>query len=158
MSKVVIKRKKATKSFFKGQKGLADKVALVEKSTQGTKFPQFSAGDTVKVHVRIKEGDKERTQAYEGLCIAIGGRGASRSFNVRKMSHGVGVERIFLFSSPKVAKIDVLQVGKVRRAKLYYIRALEGRAAKIERQVETQAQVAASEAAKAAKKAEKAAK
>lgn len=151
MSKIVIKRKSATKGFYKTQKGMGDKVAIVEKGTLTTKFPDFTAGDNVKVHVRIKEGDKERTQAYEGLVIALSGRGASRTFTVRKMSHGVGVERIFLFSSPKVAKIDVMQVGKVRRAKLYYIRALEGRAAKIERQVETQAQVAASEAAKSAK-------
>ncbi len=151
MSKVVIKRKKATKSFHKGQKNLGDKIALVEKGTMNTTYPDFSAGDTVKVHVRIKEGEKERAQAYEGLVIAIGGRGASRSFNVRKMSHGVGVERIFLFSSPKVAKVEVLQVGKVRRAKLYYIRELEGRAAKIERLVETQAQIEASAKAKAAK-------
>jgi large subunit ribosomal protein L19 len=152
MSKVVIKRKKASKGLQLRQKNLESKVALVEKSTMTTKFPDFRAGDTLKVHVRIKEGDKERVQAYEGLVIAMSGKGASRSFTVRKMSHGVGVERIFLFSSPKVAKIDIVQAGKVRRAKLYYIRELEGRAAKIERQVETQAQVAASEAAKSTKK------
>jgi large subunit ribosomal protein L19 len=152
MSKVVIKRKNASKGKKRGQKGLDSKVALVEKSTMTNTFPAFSAGDTVKVHVRIKEGDKERVQAYEGLTIAMSGKGASKSFTVRKISNGVGVERIFLFSSPKVAKVDVLQVGKVRRAKLYYIRELEGRAAKIEREVETQAQVAASEAAKSAKK------
>ncbi len=151
MSKVVIKRKNASRGFYKTQKGLGDKVAIVEKATMTTQFPDFTAGDNVKVHVRIKEGDKERTQAYEGLVIALSGRGASRTFTVRKISHGVGVERIFLFSSPKVAKVDVIQIGKVRRAKLYYIRALEGRAAKIERQVETQAQVAASQAAKAEK-------
>lgn len=152
MSKLVIKRKKANKGFIKGQKSLADKVALVEKSTMTSKFPAFRAGDTVKVHVRIKEGEKERVQAYEGLVIALSNKGSSRSFTVRKMSHGVGVERIFLFSSPKVAKIDLIQSGRVRRAKLYYIRELEGRAAKIEREVETQAQAAASAAAKEAKK------
>lgn len=153
MSKVVIKRKKATKSFHKGQKNLDAKIALVEKGTMTTEFPDFSAGDTVKVHVKIKEGDKERVQIYEGLVIAIGGKGASRSFNVRKISHSVGVERIFLFSSQKIAKVEIVQRGKVRRAKLYYIRALEGRAAKIERQVETQAQLQASREAKAAAKA-----
>lgn len=154
MSKVVIKRKSASRGFYKNSIGVGAKVALVEKSTMGNMetFPNFTAGDNVKVHVRIKEGDKERTQAYEGLVIALSGKGASRSFTVRKMSHGVGVERIFLFSSPKVAKIDVVQVGKVRRAKLYYIRELEGRAAKIEREVETQAQVAAKEASKTDKK------
>jgi large subunit ribosomal protein L19 len=152
MSKVVIKKKSNNRGFYKTQRGVGSKVELVEKSTMTKTFPDFTAGDNVKVHVLIKEGDKERTQAYEGLVIALSGKGASRSFTVRKMSHGVGVERIFLFSSPKVAKIDVVQIGKVRRAKLYYIRALEGRAAKIEREVETQAQVAASEAAKTAKK------
>jgi large subunit ribosomal protein L19 len=152
MSKIVIKKKSNNRGFYKRQAGVVNKVELVEKSTMTTKFPDFTAGDNVKVHVRIKEGDKERTQAYEGLVIALSGKGASRSFTVRKMSHGVGVERIFLFSSPKVAKIDVMQVGKVRRAKLYYIRALEGRAAKIEREVETQAQAAAKEASKADKK------
>lgn len=153
MSKVVIKRKKATKSFHKGQKNLDAKIALVEKGTMTTEFPDFAAGDTVKVSVKIKEGEKERVQAYEGLVIAIGGKGASRSFNVRKISHGVGVERIFLFSSQKIAKVEVVQRGRVRRAKLYYIRALEGRAAKIERQVETAAQLQASREAKAAAKA-----
>jgi large subunit ribosomal protein L19 len=152
MSKVVIKKKSNNRGFYKTQRGVGSKVELVEKSTMTKKFPDFTAGDNVKVHVLIKEGDKERTQAYEGLVIALSGKGASRSFTVRKMSHGVGVERIFLFSSPKVAKIDVVQIGKVRRAKLYYIRELEGRAAKIEREVETQAQVAASEAAKTTKK------
>jgi large subunit ribosomal protein L19 len=158
MSKVVIKKKSNNRGFYKNQIGVGAKVALVEKSTMKNKFPDFTAGDNVKVYVRIKEGDKERAQAYEGLVIALSGRGASRSFTVRKMSHGVGVERIFLFSSPKVAKIEVVQIGKVRRAKLYYIRALEGRAAKIERQVETQAQHAAKVAAKEAAQGEKAEK
>ncbi len=153
MSKVVIKRKNATKSFNKGQKNLGAKVALVEKSTMTNTFPDFTAGDNVRVQVKIKEGDKERIQAYDGLVIALSGKGASRTFTVRKMSHGVGVERIFLFSSPKVSKIEVLQHGKVRRAKLYYIRELEGRAAKIEREVETAAQVEAKAVAKAAKSA-----
>ena len=150
MSKIVIRRKSASKGFIKNQKNLSAKIALVDTMAGGAKLPQFRAGDTLRVHVRIKEGDKERTQAYEGLCIKVGGAGGSKSFIVRKMSHGVGVERIFLFNSPKVAKIDVLEQGKVRRAKLYYIRELEGRAAKIEREMETTAQVAASEAAKAA--------
>lgn len=116
------------------RKGLAGLVAKVEKSAApATEVPSFKPGDTVKVHVKIKEGDKERVQAYEGLVIKIGNKGGSKSFIVRKMSHGVGVERIFLFNSPKVAKIDVVQEGKVRRSKLYYIRGLAGKAAKIER-------------------------
>jgi len=132
--------------------GLAAKVALVEKPQLRADFPTFKAGDTVRVHVRIKEGDKERIQAYEGVVISRANTAGSKSFVVRKISHGVGVERIFLESSPKVAKLDVIQEGRVRRAKLYYIRKLEGKAAKIEQEVETQAQAAASAAAKATKK------
>ena len=133
-------------------RGLADRVAAVEKTTSRTDLPDFSPGDTVRVHVRIKEGEKERVQAYEGIVIARRGKGSSRSFNVRKISHGVGVERIFLDTSPKVAKVEVVQEGRVRRAKLYYLRGLEGKAAKVEREVETQASAAQSAAAAAAKK------
>ena len=103
------------------------------------------------VHVRIKEGEKERIQAYEGVVIARQNKGASKSFNVRKISHGVGVERIFLETSPKIAKIEIVQEGKVRRAKLYYLRGLEGKAAKIEREIETSESAAQSAAAKATK-------
>ncbi|MBI2712083.1 MAG: 50S ribosomal protein L19 [Bdellovibrio sp.] len=123
-------------------------MAVVEKPMIRTDLPAFKAGDTVQVHVRIKEGEKERIQIYEGVVIAMGNRGASRSFTVRKMSHGVGVERVFLESSPKVAKLEIVQEGKVRRAKLYYLRNLEGKAARIERSVETLASAAASASAK----------
>lgn len=129
-------------------KGLAAKVALVEKPLLRTDMPVYKAGDTVQVHVRIKEGEKERIQIYEGVVIGISNRGSSRSFTVRKMSHGVGVERVFLESSPKVAKLEVLQDGRVRRAKLYYLRGLEGKAARIERNVETLASANASAASK----------
>ncbi|OFZ18998.1 MAG: 50S ribosomal protein L19 [Bdellovibrionales bacterium GWB1_55_8] len=129
---------------------MADKVALVEKSMLRTDFPQYKAGDTVKVHVRIKEGEKERIQIFEGTVIGLYNKGASKSFCVRKVSHGVGVERKFLEASPKVAKLEVVQSGKVRRAKLYYIRELEGKAARIERDVETQASAAQKAAAKTA--------
>ena len=132
--------------------GLAARVAAVTKTVAKVELPQFKAGDTVRVHVKIKEGEKERIQPYEGVVIAKGNHGGGKSFNVRKISHGVGVERIFLENSPKVAKLEVLQVGRVRRAKLYYIRGLEGKAAKIEREVETTASAATSAAAKAAKK------
>lgn len=151
MSKLVIKRKVANKGFFKRGRSLDEIVKKAQKDNPKIELPQFRAGDTVRVSVRIKEGDKERIQAYEGAVIRISNKGASRSFTVRKMSHGVGVERIFLVSSPKIAKLEVLQAGRVRRAKLYYIRELEGRAAKIEREVETQAQVAASEASRTQK-------
>lgn len=154
--KKTIKRKVPSKGLQVRLKGLEARVNQVEKlSSSAEAHTKFKAGDTVRVHVKIKEGDKERVQPYEGLCIAMSNKGGSKSFTVRKMSHGVGVERIFMFSSPKVARIEIVQVGKVRRAKLYYIRELEGRAAKIEREVETQAQTAAKAAAKTAAKAAK---
>lgn len=129
--------------------GLAAKLNLVEKSVKGADLPDFKAGDLVRVHVKIKEGEKERIQVYEGTVIARQNRGAGRSFIVRKMSHGVGVERIFMENSPKVAKLEVMTKGSVRRAKLYYIRELEGKAAKIDREVETLASAQQSAEAKA---------
>ena len=145
------KYRRTSKGIQMPGKGLEARIALVEKAHIRTDLPQYKAGDTVRVHVKIKEGDKERIQAYEGVVIAMSGKGASRSFTVRKISHGVGVERTFQEASPKVAKLEIIQVGKVRRAKLYYLRGLEGRAAKIDREVETQASAAASAAAKAKK-------
>jgi large subunit ribosomal protein L19 len=147
------KYRRTSKGLQKVLTGLDAKVAKIAGPTMRTDLPQYRAGDTVRVHVRIKEGEKERIQGYEGVVIAKGGKGGSKHFLVRKISHGVGVERNFLESSPKVAKLEVIQEGKVRRAKLYYLRGLEGKAAKIEREVETQAQAAASAAA-AAKKSE----
>lgn len=96
-----------------------------------TDFPSFKPGDHVRVHVRVIEGDKERVQPFEGDVISIRGNGASRTFTVRKISSGVGVERIFSFHSPKIAKVEILKEGKVRRAKLYYLRSLSGKAARI---------------------------
>ena len=93
--------------------------------------PEFRPGDTVKVYVRIKEGDKERLQLFEGLVIKRRGGGISETFTVRKNSYGVGVERTFPVHTPMVAKIEVLRHGKVRRAKLHYIRTLSARAARI---------------------------
>ena len=94
-------------------------------------IPDFSAGDTIKVDVKIVEGDKERIQAFEGLCIARSGGGLNESFTVRKISYGEGVERIFPIYSPKIAGITVLKKGKVRRAKLYYLRDRRGKSARI---------------------------
>ena len=94
-------------------------------------IPDFSAGDTIKVDVKIVEGDKERIQAFEGLCIARSGGGLNESFTVRKISYGEGVERIFPIFSPKIAGITVLKKGKVRRAKLYYLRDRRGKSARI---------------------------
>ncbi len=94
-------------------------------------FPGFAAGDTVAVHVRVKEGDRERTQIFEGLCIARRNRGLHSSFTVRKISSGEGVERVFPVHSPLVVKVEVKRRGDVRRAKLYYLRDLSGKAARI---------------------------
>ena len=96
-----------------------------------TDFPVFNPGDHVKVHVRVVEGDKERVQPFEGDVISIRGNGSSKTFTVRKISSGVGVERIFPFNSPKIAKIELLKEGDVRRAKLFYLRKLSGKAARI---------------------------
>ena len=93
--------------------------------------PDFSAGDTVVVQVRVKEGERERLQAFEGIVIARRNRGLNSAFTVRKVSHGEGVERVFQTYSPLVASIEVKRRGDVRRAKLYYLRGLSGRAARI---------------------------
>ena len=94
--------------------------------------PEFRAGDTVRVHVRVVEGDKERIQVFQGVVIGRRGGGTRETFTVRKISGGIGVERIFPFHSPRIEKIQVLSRGKVRRAKLYYLRELSGKAARIE--------------------------
>ena len=94
-------------------------------------LPKFNPGDHIRVHVRVIEGDKERVQPFEGDVISIRGAGAQRTFTVRKISSGVGVERIFPLNSPKIAKIDLMRQGNVRRAKLYYLRNLSGKAARI---------------------------
>lgn len=106
----------------------------LEKEQVRTDLPDFRPGDTIKVHVKIKEGDKERIQIFEGVVIRKRG-GASRStFTVRKISYGVGVERIFPTNSPAIDRIEIVQRGKVRRAKLYYLRQLKGKAARIREQ------------------------
>ncbi len=94
-------------------------------------IPNFRPGDTVRVNVRVREGDKERLQAFEGVCIARRGSGVSATFTVRKISNGVGVERIFPLHSPMLADIHVVRRGRVRRAKLYYLRHLTGKATRI---------------------------
>ncbi len=96
------------------------------------KVPDFRPGDTVKVHMKVKEGESERVQVFEGAVIVRRGRGASENFTVRKISFGVGVERTFLISSPHIEKIELVREGKVRRARLYYLRDLTGRSARIE--------------------------
>ena len=103
----------------------------MEKLTSGKNIPTFKPGDTLKVHTKVKEGDRERIQVYEGVCIARKNDGLNSSFTVRKISFGEGVERVFPLYSPNVAKIEVSRIGKIRRAKLYFLRALRGRSARI---------------------------
>ena len=93
--------------------------------------PQFKAGDTLRVHVKITEGDKQRIQVFQGVCIKRHNNGVGSSFTVRKVSNGMGVERVFPLHGPGVDKVDVMMVGRVRRAKLYYLRNLQGKAARI---------------------------
>ena len=107
----------------------------VAKLTDGKEIPDFQPGDTVIVNVKIVEGDKARVQAYEGVCIARSGGGLQESFTVRKISYGEGVERVFPIYSPNVDSIKVVRRGAVRRAKLYYLRDLSGKAARIEEKV-----------------------
>lgn len=101
------------------------------KLAQGKTIPEFAAGDTICVNVKIVEGDNERIQAFEGVCIARKNAGLNSSFTVRKISHGEGVERIFPLYSPRVDSIQLVRRGNVRRAKLYYLRGLTGKAARI---------------------------
>jgi large subunit ribosomal protein L19 len=103
----------------------------LETKYRKTDVPDFAPGDTLKVHVRIKEGDKERIQMFQGTVIARTGGGISESFTVRKLSAGVGVERVFPLHSPNVSKIELIKQGRVRRSKLYYLRGLKGKKARI---------------------------
>ena len=102
-----------------------------QKDYMRTDIPPFRPGDTLRVNVRVKEGEKERLQAFEGVCIARRGSGVSETFTVRKVSNGVGVERIFPVHSPMIGDIAVVRRGQVRRAKLYYLRELSGKATRI---------------------------
>ena len=108
-----------------------NKVDLVERSRLRTDIPAFRPGDTVKVHVRVTEGTRERIQVFQGVVISRRGGGLRESFTVRKVSFGVGVERTFPVHAPMMSKLEIVQHGKVRRAKLYYLRELTGRKAKI---------------------------
>lgn len=103
----------------------------LEQAAMKAGFPEFAPGDTVRVSVKIREGDKERLQAFEGVCIARKHGGLRETFTVRKVSYGVGVERVFPLHSPRIDKIEVVSRGHVRRAKLYYLRDLSGKAARI---------------------------
>lgn len=111
---------------------MSDIMSKVEAAQMQKEIPSFAPGDTVRVHVRVKEGDKERIQIFQGIVIARRGGGTREMFTVRKVSGGVGVERMFPLYSPTIDKIEVARHGKVRRAKLYYLRNLSGKAARIE--------------------------
>ena len=108
-----------------------DLMQLVEQTQLRDDHPTFNPGDTIRVHVRVIEGEKERIQIFEGVVIAMQNSGTGRTFTVRKLSNGVGVERVFPFASPKISKIELVREGRVRRAKLYYLRGLRGKAARI---------------------------
>jgi len=110
-------------------------IEAIEKEQMTREVPEFAPGDTVVVQVRVKEGDRERLQAFEGIVIAKRSRGLNSSFTVRKMSHGEGVERVFQTYSPAVADIEVKRKGDVRRAKLYYLRGRTGKSARIKEKV-----------------------
>src|SRR5436190_201229 len=108
-----------------------EKLRAVEREGLKTDIPAFAPGDTLRVMVRVREGEKERLQAFEGICIARRGGGINETFTVRKISAGVGVERIFPLHAPSIAEIGLLRKGRVRRAKLYFLRRLAGKAARI---------------------------
>ncbi len=108
-----------------------DVIREIERENLRDDLPDFNPGDTVRVQVRVREGEKERIQAFEGICIGRRGAGISETFMVRKVSAGIGVERIFPLHSPAIASIKVMRRGRVRRAKLYYLRKLSGKAARI---------------------------
>lgn len=112
---------------------LLDKVnkQQIAKLTTGKAIPEFSAGDTLKVHVKVSEGGRDRVQVYEGVCIARTGSGINAAFTVRKISYGEGVERVFPLFSNRIDQIEVVRRGRVRRAKLYYLRDRQGKAARI---------------------------
>lgn len=130
------------KAAKKAKNTLGDKTGkqLIRRLTVkalSNKIDSFSSGDTVNVFVKVREGEKERTQVYKGVVIKIQGSGAAKCFTVRKISSGVGVERTFPFRSPLVERVEKLATGKVRRAKLYYLRGLDGKSARIESELVT---------------------
>ena len=110
--------------------------AQVAKLRETAKLPEFRPGDTVKVNVKVVEGDRERVQAFEGVCIARKNAGLNSSFTVRKISYGEGVERIFPLYSPRLTSVELIRSGDVRRAKLYYLRGRRGKAARISERVD----------------------
>lgn len=125
-------KKKADKNKQTGLKSIAEKMSKVTEQHKRTDLPDFNTGDTLKVHTKITEGNKERVQVFQGLVIAIKhGSSTEATFTVRKISYNVGVEKTFLLHSPRIEKIEIVSRGDVRRTKLYYLRDLRGKAARI---------------------------
>jgi large subunit ribosomal protein L19 len=131
-TKKTVKTAKPAKAATAKSGKITNLVQRVTKNTSKAQIAQFRAGDTVNVFVRVKEGEKERVQVYKGLVTKIQGAASSKSFTVRKISAGVGVERTFPFASPIIDRVELISIGQVRRSKLYYLRGLEGKAAKID--------------------------
>jgi large subunit ribosomal protein L19 len=129
-------KKQAVKKPSAPAKSAKNSTNLVQRVTMGKRvareFPKFRAGDTVSVYVRVREGEKERVQLYRGVVVKVQGSGMGRSFTVRKMSSGVGVERTFPYQSPAIDRVELVATGNVRRAKLLFLRELKGRAANID--------------------------
>ena len=131
------------------------RIAQLEKSLMKENIPVFNSGDTVKVHVKIREGEKERIQVFQGTVIGRRGGGINETFTVRKTSFGIGVERVFPLHSPNVSKIQRVRQGKVRRSKLYYLRELTGKSARIEEKLSDRPAEKKSKAKKTKKTAKK---
>jgi len=127
----VVNREWEVGNRIKGRAIMNGTIDLIEKEHINLEIPDFQPGDTIKVHSKIIEGDKQRIQVFEGVVIGRKGGGSRETFTVRKISYGVGVERIFPLHSPRIAKIEVVRKGLVRRARLYYLRELKGKAARI---------------------------
>ncbi len=127
------------------------RIAQIEKSYMRDDIPSFNSGDTLRVHVKIKEGDKERIQVFQGVVIGSRGSGTNSTFTVRKMSNGIGVERVFPTHSPNIEKVEKIRSGKVRRAKLYYLRDLTGKSARIKEKIVDTPKVAKEKKAEKAK-------
>jgi large subunit ribosomal protein L19 len=117
-----------------------DRVSTIAREGLKKNIPSFAPGDTVRVLVRVREGDKERLQAFEGICVARRGGGIDENFTVRKLSAGVGVERIFPLHGPSIGSIELVRRGRVRRAKLYFLKALSGKGARIREKKDQQQQ------------------
>ena len=112
-----------------------DALKLISDSSLKAEVPEINVGSTVRVHVKIREGERERIQVFEGTIIAVKGSGVSSTFTVRRVSYGVGVERVFPVHSPNVAKVELVRSGKVRRSKLYYLRDRVGKSAKVKEKI-----------------------